>query len=307
MAKFKTGSEFDEYFMSAFQFQQSLNEQRNQRVQDITFKMRELSLLDDYRSDLISGQQQQEERLQRGQDFDIRQSFTPIGTEFDNASGLPIKTGEELNKQFGRSLFEPSNKYLRKDLIPETPEPIESSGLVPLYEGQVEVKYETDPTTGERRVVDYGTLFRPFESTISGRGDKKTPYTNQIALDASEDRLRELRNIKPEGDTYSYYDDKGNLIEDVSAGGMQTVIQREEERLKALTDDKARWYNSKWENFDQAYQSFIQAADIGELTLENLDRVINEGMKGAPADVIKEMKSLIKKRVRVSYRKSLKR
>ncbi len=53
MPKYKTGSQFDEFFMNAFQFQQSLNEKRATRTQDINFRLRQLSLLDDYRQGLI--------------------------------------------------------------------------------------------------------------------------------------------------------------------------------------------------------------------------------------------------------------
>ena len=59
MPKYNTGSQFDEFFMNAYQFQQSLNEKRNQRIQDINFRLRELSLLDDYRQDVETRRQEE--------------------------------------------------------------------------------------------------------------------------------------------------------------------------------------------------------------------------------------------------------
>ena len=128
MAKRSAFTDFDEFFMNAFQFQQSLNEKRETRMQDINFKLRQLSLISDYRDEIITGQKQQEARLQEAQDFDIRSSFVPIEGrqnirtgEFDNETNLPARTGEDLNKQFGRNLFDPIGGFVRKDLIPEAP------------------------------------------------------------------------------------------------------------------------------------------------------------------------------------------
>ena len=98
MAKRSAFTDFDEFFMNAFQFQQSLNEKRETRMQDINFKLRELTLLEDYRADVedrLSKSQgirkdEGRERLYRSGFTDTPEGQTPDVNIYDQGLTSPI-------------------------------------------------------------------------------------------------------------------------------------------------------------------------------------------------------------------------
>jgi len=247
--KYNTGSQFDEYFMSAFQFQQEINEKKAQRIQDINFKMRELSLLDDYRQQVLA-----QDESQFGRTHQLAgEKLTESTRQFDTGLAFDEKKLTEDTRQFDLML------------------PIRQQNAD--SDAQANIQYK----------------------------EEKTPYTKQVELDASEDRLNELKSVKPDSDDdkYYYYDEKGSKSEGIDKAGMDLVIKREEERLKALTDDKARWFNSKWANFDQAYKVFTKSVGEGYITLSNYESQIERSMPNAPTDEVNRMKELIRQRLEI--------
>ena len=98
MPKYNTGSQFDEFFMNAFQFQQKLNQRRDEFKQDINFKLRELTLLSDYYDDIDKRSQRNadirsDEGLGRlyGQGFtDTQEGQTPDVNVFGQGLTSPV-------------------------------------------------------------------------------------------------------------------------------------------------------------------------------------------------------------------------
>jgi len=105
--KHHTGSSFDEYFLNAFQFQQEMDEKRNQRVQDITFKMRELSLLDDYRQQVLAQDESQFGRTHQlaGEKHKLEgEKLTESTRQFDTGLAFDEKKLTEDTRQFNEEL-----------------------------------------------------------------------------------------------------------------------------------------------------------------------------------------------------------
>ncbi len=98
MPKQDVFSSFDEAFMNAYQFQQSLDEKRATRIQDINFRLRELSLLSDYRQDVENRLRESQgirkdegrERLYRSGFTDTQEGQTPDINVFDQGLTSPI-------------------------------------------------------------------------------------------------------------------------------------------------------------------------------------------------------------------------
>lgn len=98
---------FDEAFINAFQFSQQMNQKRQEQVQDIKFKMRELSLLDDYRNKALG---QDQEQFQAKQEFDT-QKLTEDIRQFEVGNKYKYDALNQDKEQFGMKLKFDEDKF----------------------------------------------------------------------------------------------------------------------------------------------------------------------------------------------------
>ena len=99
---------FDETFLAGLKDQQDRNERDKEFQQKLQFEMRQQSLLGDYRNQVLRN--------------DV---VSNVDRNFVSANGmdtsLPTTSGEDLNKQYGMNVFNPTDKFLDNSLIPKTP------------------------------------------------------------------------------------------------------------------------------------------------------------------------------------------
>jgi len=308
--------QFGEKFLAVIQNLKREKQERDEFNREMRFRYRQMNLLNTYREGIIENQRVQQERLQNQLDFNVAQNYTPVENigitgrvnprtgKYDTETGsLPITTSKETKETFGADIGE--GNFIKNTLIPKTPEPFTgdryetiASNVVGTgdYKGQ-----KVNKVWDKQKQVE--TQIPVFREPDKSPEDKtpKTPYTNQIKLDASEDRLAELKKVRNSGgETYSYYDENGTPVKNISKAGMDIVIKREEEKLKSLLDDKAEWFNSKWGNFDQVYRILVDDVEEGYITSNNYESQINQRMPNAPQDGKNRMKDLVKQRLGVS-------
>ena len=129
-------------------------------------------------------------------------------------------------------------------------------------------------------------------TTIVNEAPKTTPY---VDVTKSDDAITEYKNLT--GKRIKRNDD-GNYI----VPGYESTFTAEElkqgkqvalDKIISETDNESKRYNQIYMNFDQAYQKFLG----GNLTKDNLDEKVSKGLRGAPPDMIKAMKDLLKKRI----------
>ena len=178
---------------------------------------------------------------------------------------------------------------------PVIPDPTEQARIMPLGGGFIEERFIKD-VEGKETIIGFESLISPDRS---GRikGDLTTPFISKDKLRSAEIRFEDFRNLS---------DELGRTGEETIKLPDGTELSRE--RVKVLreqafddvvfqTDERAKQLNSIYENFDQAFRRYLKSAEEGKLTKNNIDNIISRDLKGAPADMIKEMKELLKSRV----------
>lgn len=173
-----------------------------------------------------------------------------------------------------------------------------------------------------------GDRFEPISSGVEGTGefkgqkvnivfDKKKKERFEVPVFVSPDKNTGLTTPFVSGsklrDTELRFEDFQALSEEMEKSGKDEVelpdgTKLSKERLKTLrkqafddvvfeTDERSKQLNEIYENFDQAFQKYLKLASDKKLTKDNIDSIVSRDLKGAPPDMIKEMKELLKARV----------
>ncbi len=285
----RVGQNFGEAFLSTIDRERKLRQQQLQFQQDQAFRNRQLDFLNVYREGILANQDAQEKRLiDQGKAGLIEAGFTPIGQiegrknirtdKFESTTPEGDITSVPTTKLFGQEFTPPP---------PETPKELQTTGARVGKDGFI---YRWNPNTKKYEKTN-------LEAPIDTTGDLTTPFTSRDKLRDASIRFGDFRNLSDEMQ-------KSGKDEVTLPDG--TVITKE--RLKVLreqafddvvfqTDERAKQLNSIYENFDQAFRRYLKLAEDGKLTKNNIDSIISRDLKGAPADMIKEMKDLLKSRV----------
>ena len=175
--------QFGEAFNYTLNNERRLQQQQAQFNQEMEYRNRQSGLDQDYRNSTLDMNKRQEDRLETGQKIDIMKGLLP-----SQEGGAGAMTGGDWEKQTGVDLYPAEKEKDFYSMFQEaTPEATKETGLTPMYGGQVETEYEVDPVTGEKKVVDYGSFFRPFESQMNddvGEGDKPDLLKQKFERDA---------------------------------------------------------------------------------------------------------------------------
>ena len=272
MPKYNTGSQFDEFFMNAFQFQQSLNEKRATRTQDINFKLRQLSLLSDYYDDIDKRSQRNadlrsDEGLGRlyGQGFtDTQEGQTPDINVFDQ--GLTSPVIEQKQEGIERTITKNING---KPVIFGV---TDSGGLIDLGEKYYQPK--SDKTTTEK------TPF--YDLTKSGKA-----FNEYKGLTGS--------NVKSTGDEdFEVITEKGNV--EFTKTELETVKGQKIKQIEETTNNEARKINSTVPGFYNSYQELLRIIPK-RATKEQINNIVNKELKGMSSTTMDAMKTLLKRRI----------
>ena len=187
-----------------------------------------------------------------------------------------------------------------KTLLPEPPKTnIEGSYKNP----ETGTIWKWDETN--QKPLDTGIPYDRKEGsiTIVNEAPKTTPY---VDVTKSDDAFTEYKKYTGKNVT-PIDEDSFDVLGEKDALSGEDVKRIRGEKLKGLiseTDNEAKRYNQIYMNFDETYQDFLRVTDPtklkpGEkqLTKNNLERRVTNGLKGAPNDMIKAMKDLLKKRI----------
>ena len=171
MAKLINWNNFNKGFGETFNYtlnnERRLQQQQAQFNQEMEYRNRQSDLDQDYRNSTLDISRENLDINKTGQKIDIMKGLLP-----SQEGGAGAMTGGDWEKQTGVDLYpEDKEKDFYSMFQEATPEATTETGLTPMYGGQVETEYEVDPVTGEKKVVDYGSFFRPFESQMNGGGD----------------------------------------------------------------------------------------------------------------------------------------
>ena len=310
---------FGENFNYTLNNERRLQQQQAQFDQEMEYRNRQSGLDQDYRNstlDISRGNleldQQQQQRL--GYES-FAKNFAPTETlgvgranprtgNFDygqsGENSVPITKESEIESNLGVDVAE--GDYVNRALIPEIAEPFKTEGARVGKDGFV---YRWDENTREYIKTDLQAPEKDYKYKTEENNGLTTPYTKQVELDRAWDYYNELQNLKEvEGGGYNYYDKDGKSGT-ATEEQIRVTKKRAYDEVKALTDDKAKWYNQHYANFDQAYRGFKSSLAAGEITLETLEMVINDEMGDAPADVKQAMIDLLGKRAPITYREKI--
>ena len=315
------GKNFGEAFLSTIDRERKLRQDQDQFNQAQAFRERQLDFLNVYRNSLTEQAKAQEERLQNQLDYNVSQGYAPVQEglvpgrknqrtgEFD--THLPTTTGKEVKGLFGADIGE--GNFVRKDLIPQAPEEFTGD------------RYETISSnvkgTGKFQGQKVNKIYdkkekREFQEPVildpkSNESDNlTTPFISGDKLRNAKIKFQDIDKIYRElgGKQVSI----GNIDPSTDASGQknkdngeitrqQLSVMRNQafEDVVFQTNERSKNLNSIYENFDQEFQTYLSMAKKGDLTKDNLDRMVSDDMKkiNAPKDMIKEMKELLKLRV----------
>ena len=110
-----------------------------------------------------------ERKLRQDQDqFNQAQAFRERQLDFLNVYRNSLTEQAKAQEERLQAQFEFNKEQANK---PAPPKPITETSLEPLFGGKVEVKRETDPTTGESRIIDYGSHYKPSKTETTGGGE----------------------------------------------------------------------------------------------------------------------------------------
>ncbi len=302
--KYHTGSQFDEYFMNAFQFQQEINEKRAQRIQDINFKMRELSLLSDYQQGILEDRSRRtdvaEERTNLMSDelrLDaLKTGFIPVTGNQPKREN--IRTGEtetDVGGMISPIIDIGGRSYTYPE--PQAPEQIQTKDPRVGADGYV---YRWDENTKEyikTELRDYDALTRRINATDDDEVIQ-SPHISSINFDAAYRdymRLGELyrENISTEGEI-TYTNEQGKRIP-TDREGLKEATDRARKKFMDIADNRADALEKEYKGFEAFYNDFKIRKDLklDKISEGRLMDIISKEMAGFPADAIREMFELL--------------
>ncbi len=264
MPKYKTGSQFDEFFINAFQFQQTLNEKRNQRVQDINFRLRELTLLSDYQQDV-------EDRLLESQNIRkqeelgryVRQEFTetPEGQTPDVTvfgQGLTSPVIEPKQEGIERTITDYSSGEGIIYGITDSGEKKRLGKAKPITEGK-------DKTTKEPKLTESasdGLAFLKNPVFQKGQGGNLFELTNDEISNKFSESINALKKDVLGARASNWFD---NIVREFgripTADELDKQIIKHAEEFKTLTDTEVGQLNRLVEYLEGAESGIKRIQD----------------------------------------------
>ena len=193
MPKYNTGQDFDEAFINGLQFQQKINQQRDELRNDIMFKMRQLDLTEEYHN-ILGDKYKKDYELDR-EKFDETKRINDF-----NMGKQPKPEEGVIRTEKGGGLISDIYGYKEQDIKPPTTtttDGMEDILLGDIYNKEFITKIErrNDPTyekpekenngsgdgTGDGSKIDISNEVGELEKlkTLYGKlGDKNLQFTN---------------------------------------------------------------------------------------------------------------------------------
>jgi len=269
---------FGESFVAEQQFQEQLQQRRQEVEREYGFRNRQLDLAEAFRRDELKQTAdieaaRESNKIEKYKTDLYASGFRPqdqlVGRE--NIRTGEFDTEEPTINAFGETFGYPIQQ----------PQPRKGAELTPLYEGMVERNYEIDPATGEKITTGFGSLFRPYESTLNPSGGKNGSNYKEGKL--SESGVKALNYLTdPDnlangfvqnlfGTGVSSYDEVRAEVDANIRTFAKDIVSSNTHRWVLQNLEKNKKYLSPAELNDKA----INAVEKGDLDENEIDTFLN--------------------------------